>query len=306
MISWSDELPAPLRDAVAHVIARVPEWAHAQTIAVRALADVISLNNTSVRVTANGRDYVLRVASDQARWLGVRRSDERAALLAAAAAGIAPPVLYADDGGNLVSQLIVGRHWSPPDFLEPANQARAMQTLRRLHAIEGVPADGSLVRRIESLLASARELGLPLPEGIDAALGQLHAFAARRQADPRHRPGLSHNDFWHNNFLDDGERLWLVDWEFAGTGDPLFDVATFCLSGRYAREQEAAVLRAYGYDRADDLATLHDMQQVVFLFEGAWALVQHGLSASDGYDYLAHSERMLGRLAGWERSEHSV
>jgi thiamine kinase-like enzyme len=290
---------APLPPDVAAIVERVPDWAGARTVAAAPLPDVIALNNTSYRVTVDGADYVLRVGNDTARFLGVRRADERAALLAAAAAGIAPPVLYADLDGNLVTQLVAGRHWTPEEFMLPANRARVVDTLSRLHAIAGVPADGSAVRRIEGLLASAAELGLPRPDGVEAHLEQLHRFVAQRQADPRFRTGLSHNDFWHNNFLDDGERLWLVDWEFAGDGDPLFDIATFCIGARYDDEQRAEVLRAYGYAEPGDLQVLAGMQRVVFFFEGAWALVQHGLRGSAGYDYAAHAERMFRRLDGW-------
>ena len=264
-------LPAEVRD----VIARVPQWRAAEVIAAP-LADVIALNNTSYRVNVGGADYVLRVGSDSHRHLGIRRDHERAALLAAADAGIAPPVLYADLDGNLVSHYIAGRHWSPEDFQDQRNQERAVATLRRLHAIEGVAADGSLARRIEALLASAAALGLARPEGVNRALEQLWRFTAQREADPRYRVGLCHNDFWHNNFLDDGERLWLVDWEFSGAGDTLFDIATFCLSARYTDEQRAAVLRASGYQEPGDLRLLAEMCSVVFFFEGAWALVQHG------------------------------
>jgi thiamine kinase-like enzyme len=174
-----------------------------------------------------------------------------------------------------------------------------VDTLRRLHAIRGVAADGSVVRRIEALLASAWELGLPRPAGLDGYLKRLHAFAGARRTDPRFQPGLCHNDFWHNNFLDDGERLWLVDWEFSGDGDPLFDVATFCLGARYTAEQQEVILAAFGCSEPGNLALLREMQSVVFLFEGAWALVQHALRGSAEYDYQAHAARMFGRLEDW-------
>jgi thiamine kinase-like enzyme len=294
----TDEPPdqqAQLLTEARRIAGLVPQWS-GRTLQIAALEDVISLNNANYRVRVDDEEYVLRVAATTARFLGVTREDEHNAARAAAEAGICPPVLYADADGHLVTRFVRGRHWEPHEFHEPANMARVADTLRRLHAIKGVAANGSVFRRVERLLASAIDLGLALPERVSHYLAELGRLEAERALDRRFRPGLSHNDFWGNNFLDDGERLWLVDWEFGGDGDGLFDLATFSIGARYTDEERAALLAAYGYAEREDLGRLRAMEYAVFFFEGAWALVQHGLRGSGGYDFAAHATRMFGRL----------
>src|SRR5262249_17792396 len=95
----------------------------------------------------------------------------------------------------------------------------------------------------------------------------------------------------------DGEHLWLLDWEFAGAADGLYDLATITMAGGLSEERQAALLHACGYGRAGDLRLLRAMRGVVALFEASWALVQHGLRGSADFDYLAASRSMLGSVA---------
>jgi thiamine kinase-like enzyme len=290
-------LPPHVRAAVDAVVARVPAWRQARRgIRVAPLEGALSLNNVNYRLTVDGADYVLRIAADTvARHLGVRRHEEGAAASAAARAGIAPELVYFDAGtGHMVSRLIPGRHWEPEDFRAPGNIGRLAATLRRLHAIRGVPAQGWVYRRVERLLQSARSLGLQMPPDLSVHEERMRRLEARRQADPRVRVGLCHHDLWANNFLDDGQDLWLVDWEFGGEGDGLYDLATLSLAGGYSAAQHRELLRAYfGECGSDDLQSLQVMQYAVFFFEAAWALVQHGLRGSSppGFDYLGYARR---------------
>ena len=278
------------------LLARIPLFAGATNVGVAPMQGVISLNNAAYRVTVGPSVYLLRAASPTASLLGIRRSEERAAAQAAAQAGVGPEILYADDAGNLLMPFLAGRHWQPDEFHEPANMARLVQTLRRLHEVKNVPAEGSVYRRVERLLGSARALALPLPPDLDAHLNTMRHIKAERQADTRFRPGLSHNDFWANNFLDDGQNLWLVDWEFAGDGDGLYDLATLSMASKYSEAEQMALLHAYGYTHSGDYQQLQSMKTIVRLFESSWALVMHGLRGSEGYDYLGQSHKMFQML----------
>jgi thiamine kinase-like enzyme len=281
---------------VTSIVAQIPAWAQARAISVIALPEVISLNNTPYQIMVDGRLYHMRLAADTIRWLGVSRAEEGAAARAAAQAGICPPILYFDVAGNMVTPFIQGRHWEPHEFHAPANRARLVDLLRRLHAVKHVPADGSVFRRIERLIASAATLHVALPADLDRHLTALRAIEAARACDTRFRPGLSHNDWWANNMLDDGQRLWLVDWEFSGDGDGLFDLATVTLSSHATEAQRADLLVQYGYTAAEDGAQLHAMVYVVWCFEALWSLVQHGLRGAGDYDYQKHAQQMLQRM----------
>lgn len=291
---------ASLPPEVRAIVAQIPAWSGARDLRATPLTGAASLNNTNYLVEVGGERAVLRIAAPTAHQIGVRRDHEIAAIQAAAQAGIAPALSYADAQGNLVSAYIDGRHWEAEEFHDRANLARLCATLRRLHAIRGVPADGSAERRIARLLASAAALGVELPSATAAHTTRLRAISEERARDRRFQPGLTHGDLWGNNFLDDGRQLWLVDWEFAGDGDTLFDLATISLAGRSTPDQQRQLLQEYGYTEPGDLRQLRMLHFVVFFFEAAWALVQHGRVGSAGYDYWAHATRMLDRLGGWE------
>ena len=294
--------PASLDPQVHSVVARIPLWTAAREIHVAALQGVTSLNNANYRVAADGADYVLRIAAGTARFLGVRREEEREAALAAARAGLSPEVLYFDPQGHMVTPFLRGRHWQPEEFRQESNIARLAQTLRRLHAIKTVHAEGSVFRRVERLLESAQVLGVPLPDNLELHRHKMDQLEQRRRVETRFAPGLGHNDLWANNFLDDGDRLWLLDWEFGGgNADGLYDLATIALAGNYTPEQQSLLLHLYYEETSpSDLHSLQAMTYAVRFFEAAWALVQHGLRGSSGFDYRGYSQRTFQAIAGDE------
>lgn len=288
-----ESIVSPPPPDVLAFLSRVPLFADAQSVQCAPLRGVISLNNTGYRVTVDGIDYFLRFAADTSRFLGVRREEEIEAARAAANVGISPRLLYSEPAGHLLFPFIVGRHWQPEEFHDEANIIRLASTLRRLHDVKGVRAEGSVFRRVERLLASVRTLQLEMPPNLDTHLEAMSRIERLREADTRFRPGLSHNDFWQNNFLDDGEKLWLVDWEFGGNGDGLYDLATISMGGDYSDREQHALLQAYGYTDPEDYQLLQKMKTVVRLFEASWALVMSGLRDSSEYDYLAQSRKMF-------------
>jgi thiamine kinase-like enzyme len=283
---------APSPAELQAILARIPQLQAAGEIHAAPLEGVISLNNFNYHVHVDGSDYLLRAAAETAHYLGIRRDEELACTAAAAQAGIAPELIYTDPQGNLLSRFIQGRHWESADFHTPAAMARLGDVLSRLHAIQGVPAEGSVLRRIERLLDSAHTLGLEIPPPARLLLERL-----RTKDRPPRFPGLSHNDFWPNNFLDDGEKLYLVDWEFSGHGDGLYDLASISIGAGYDPQEQHALLAAYGAPQPDVFAELQEMKNVVLFFESAWALVMHGLRGSSGYDYLGGAQRLYQIIA---------
>jgi thiamine kinase-like enzyme len=288
------------------VIGRVPVLAALRDLQVELLQGVQSLNNTiwTVRESRGGEKYVLRMANPIAvTHLGVRRDEEEAAARAAASVGLAPEVLYYDaEHGHMVTPWIEAVSWEPKDFRDPVQMSRVIDALRRLHAVIDLPGDpASVFRRIERLVESAHDFNLETPSQLAEYQRQLLDIEASRQSDGR-VPGLNHNDFWANNLLDSGDRLWLVDWEFAGRGDGLYDLATTSMAGEFSPADDDRMLGEYAVNGLDR-AALASMKWVVRFFEAAWSLVMDGLSPgtndspSTAFDYLAHSRRMFDSLS---------
>lgn len=293
-----------MNEELRDIVAKVPAFAGRGEVEIAPLSGVQSLNNEIWVVTLPGADerYVLRVASPVAHaHLGVRRDEEGACVRAAAGAGVGPELIYYDDTtGHMVTRWITARpSWVAADFAERRNMSRLAELLRRMHQVPVVGPAGMAFRRVERLVESVRRLRLEAPAGLDGYLRRLSEIEAMRQADRSMGEGLNHNDLWANNMLDDGERLWLVDWEFSGPGDGYFDLATISMAGGFGAAEDARLLGEYG---AGTYETLQSAKWAVRLFEAAWSLVMHHQSkdrydaTGKSFDFLGHSKAMFAGL----------
>ena len=181
-------------------------------------------SNHAWRARHGGQQYFVRLGRAGADRLGVDRHSEQALVTLAAAAGLAPPILACDPAhGLLVTDYIEGRTWTRDDARDPRNLDRLGERLRLLH---GLPVPAGLAPR--SFAASAALLEAQLCDsGREVAAMHRAGRSALGRLAPR--AGLAvpcHDDLHHLNLVDDGERLWLVDWEYGGAGDPAYDLAS--------------------------------------------------------------------------------
>ena len=181
-------------------------------------------SNHAWRVRHGVRQYFVRLGRAGADRLGVDRYSEQALVTLAAAAGLAPSILACDPAhGLLVTDYIDGRTWTRDDARDPRNLSRLGARLRVLH---GLAVPTGLAPR--SFGASAALLEAQLRDsGRDVAAMRRVGRSALGRLAPR--AGIAvpcHDDLHHLNLVDDGERLWLVDWEYGGAGDPAYDLAS--------------------------------------------------------------------------------
>jgi thiamine kinase-like enzyme len=154
------------------------------------------------------------------------------------------------------------------------------------------------LRVAEAYLALATSRGVAAPRGWTAA----HAAGRRieRALLDAPLPLLPcHNDLLNANFIDDGERIRIVDWEYAGMGDPFFDLGNFSINHELTPDEDAALLAAY--DQADApeparLARLSLMRVVSDFREAMWGVLQQGISTLD-VDFVAYADEHFERLA---------
>ena len=288
---------ADINADVQAVIARVDAWRGAASLT--AAPQPGGKTNANYLITADGERFVLRLSGQNTADLGIDRHRERAALLAASSIGVAPEVTaYLLPEGHLITRFIAGAEWSPEEFRQPAVVARVAETLRRVHALPAIEGafDGGFdpYRDIAERPALARSRGLALPPSLDS----FRAKAARIQAECAAALdgdlSLCHNDPWHNNFLDDGT-VRLLDWEFAGMGDPFFDLAS--VAGASSPAESAFLLECYfGAVTQEHLRTLEDVLFVVILWNATWALIQIGALES-AIDYAGMAQGMFDFLA---------
>ena len=203
------------------------------------------MTNSNFAVTdATGKHFV-RLGDDIPHH-GVLRFNEFAASQAAAACGLSPALLHSAPG-VIVFEWIEARTLAPSDLKDAAIIARVAPLLKKCHEELALHLRGPVLafwvfHVIRDYVAALREnkspyvdeLGrfLMISEELEKAVGETHL-------------AFCQNDLLAANFLDDGDRLWLVDWDYAGFGSPLFDLANLATNAGFDEAEETHLLELY-------------------------------------------------------------
>ena len=182
------------------------------------------LTNRNYKVTTPDGVYVARLWSGGGDFLAINRDYEHHNSVAAAQAGVgARVVAYRPEDNLLVLEFIEGRTFSDADVQNPANIPRIAQACRRLHSGPRFLGDFDMFVIQGRYAAVTAELGFRVPAGYDALMPQVES--ARRALAVRAGPTVPcNNDLLAANFIDDGVRLWLIDYEYSGNNDPCFEL----------------------------------------------------------------------------------
>ena len=255
------------------------------------------ITNQNFAVEDRGRRYVVRVGNDILVH-GVVRANELAASRAAHLAGLSPRVVHAEPG-ILVLDFIEGRTFTPEDIRNPANLERLVEIVRRCHRdipqhLRGPAAIFwvfQVVRDYAHTLREANRLHVPLLPDLLARAARLEAAVGPIEVV------FGHNDLLAANFIDDGHRLWLVDWEYAGFNSPLFDLGGLASNSEFSSEQAEQALSLYFGKPVDDQLRLRAsaMTAASLLRETMWSMVSEIHSTVD-FDYTAYTAENLRRF----------
>ena len=240
------------------------------------------ITNRNFKVEVDGESYVLRIGGRDTELLGIDRYNEHEASIAASRVGIAPEVLRYQSG-YLVTRFIEGEPGRIDDIEEVARM------LRQFHDSPMIGGRFDSFRVVEAYRATAIEHGVPVPPDYEPA-HQIARTIERIRANVPEKP--CHNDLLAANFINDGSQLWIVDWEYAGMGDPYFDLGNFAVNNGLDEEAEARFLAAYGADDLDGFVLMRFMSD---FREAMWGVVQQALSELD-VDFEAYAHEHFERL----------
>ena len=255
------------------------------------------ITNLNFGVVDRGQRYFVRIGNDIPEH-GIVRANELAVNRAAHAAGVSPAVIHSEPGA-LVLEFIAGKTFTPADVRDPANLDRIVGLLKRCHRdIPGqlrgaAPAFSvfQVVRDYARTLGAANSRhGASLPRLLDIA-GRLEKVLGRPDSV------FGHNDLLATNFIDDGKRLWLVDWEYAGFNSPLFDLAGLASNNEFPAELRNRMLEWYFGRPPDEKLGLRfaAMTAASLLRETMWSMVSEIHSKVD-FDYHAYTAENLARF----------
>lgn len=244
--------------------------------------------NENFRVESGGRTYFARVGIDLPHH-GIIRVNEIACHRRAAAVGIAPEVVHGADG-VMVTAFIDGRTLVQGEPVDDNTLAHLARTLRRL----ADHADPNGLPDFDPVDICRRDLAALIT---DASDGRRRTATNIIGAAPRlSSHALIHADLIPENVIVSGERVMLVDWEYAGRGDPAVDVAAVVLHFGLNARQAAHLVEAHGGVSA---ITVEALQPVLALREALWCEVQKRFAGIRGdlADYTEMCWRRLERFA---------
>jgi thiamine kinase-like enzyme len=251
------------------------------------------ITNRNFKIALGDETVVLRIGGKDTELLGIDRRAEYEASALAAEVGIAPEVVeFVEPEGYLVTRYVDGSPVGPEVIRERLPEVAAM--LRRFHEAGALPSRFDSFRVVEAYASTAAAHGVAVPAAYERAkktADEIEHIRGRQPLKP------CHNDLLNANFIDDGERLRLVDWEYAGMGDVLFDLANFSVNHELDDEGNRELLAAYFSELRDrDLSALRLMRFMSDFREAMWGVVQQGISDLD-FDFRAYADEHFARLA---------
>ena len=254
------------------------------------------LTNMSYVLEDAGEKFVVR-CGDDIPVHHVFRDRERAASIAAHAAGLSPEVVHTEPG-ILVMRHIDGRTLTEPDLR--ANIARLVPLLRACHHevsdhLAGPPNFFWVFHVIRDYARTITAAGSSFAVDVPCFLEANRALEAVQVPMPI---VFGHHDLLPGNLIDDGRRLWLIDWEYGGFGTAMFDLANLSANGAFGEAEDAALLDAYfeGSVTADLRRSFQAMKAASALREAMWAMVSDLHLQIPGADYKAHARDYLRRF----------
>ena len=254
------------------------------------------LSNANYRVVDQGEAFVARLGVDYP-FHHVSRQREASASRWAHAAGLSPEVIHASEGA-LVCRYIDGRAYGPADVR--GDIARVAALIGSCHRL--MPAQARGEASLFWVFHVLRDYAHTLREGghsIVAELPRLAAVATALEAAQVPLPIVfGHHDLLPANFIADASRLWLIDWEYAGFGTPMFDLANVAQNAEMDEADERHLLESY-FAAAPDRALLQSfaaMKVASALREALWACVSQLHLSAPGADYGAYADACMKRF----------
>lgn len=273
-------------------IRALPCWNGAIDIAP--LSGGLSNANYVVRDASGG--HVVRFGKDYP-FHHVFREREAMTAKAAHAAGFGPAVRYAETG-VLVSEYLGAWTFSGDDVR--ANAGRIAAIVRRFHQEmpRYVSGAGFMFWVFHVIRDYAGTLQMGGSRMARELVGYLDLAAEMEEAQTPLPIIFGHNDLLPANFLDDGDRLWLIDFEYAGFNTAMFDIAGVAANAGMTPDEAEALLAQYFGRSADApmLRALAAMQVAALLREAMWSMVSELHLDAPGVDYVAYTQENLTRL----------
>lgn len=283
-------------DEVHAQLSRIPQFAELApgTYEIERLG---GLTNRNYRIAVGKDQYVLRIPGEGTGEYIDRKAEEVNSRIAAEA-GVSAEVLHFDvESGVQVTRFIPGAvTMSPERFKDLGAVARAAKAFRRIHDCgRRFASEFELFKMMDDYLDLLNRKEAWVPEGYRAVQKEAERVRAALAKRPAQRVPC-HCDPLCENFLDTGERMWIVDWEYAGNNDPMWDLGDLSVEAGFGPDQDAALLEAYfdGRPPADQAGRMVMYKAMCDLLWTLWGAIQHA-NNNPADDFEAYANTRFAR-----------
>ena len=280
--------------ALEAAIRAIPSW-DGKELEIVPIAE--GRTNRNFRVTAGDEAFFLRLSEKSTELLGIDRTAEQDSARAAADAGVGPDVfVYLPELGCLVTRWIEAHPLSEGDLEREEVLRPVVDAIRAIHAGPTLSWSFDPFRVVEDYRRISEEHGVHVPDAYDGAHEKAAEIEAAFASDPIPlRP--CHNDLLEANFLLRDGHVWIVDHEYAGMGDPFFDLGNLSINNALSDDAQERLLALYfGTPTDAHRARLKLMRIMSDFREAMWSVVQQGLSTLE-IDYVEYATRHFDRLS---------
>ena len=255
------------------------------------------LTNSNFKVSTAAGTYVARLSRPSSGLLAIDRDAEHLNSVAASRAGIAPRVVdFVPEAGLLLIEYIDGHTLEAADLRRDENVPAVAHACRRLHRGPRFVSDFDMFRIRDRYLKTILENGFRLP---DRYLEFTEKWTQVRTVLSMHAPATvpCHNDLLAANFIDDGTRLWLIDYEYSGNNDPCFELGNIWSESNLHEEQLEPLVSYYFGEHRPDMTARARLQALVSQYGWTlWGAIQNSLNEID-FDFWGWAMEKYDRAA---------
>jgi thiamine kinase-like enzyme len=243
------------------------------------------LTNRNYKVTTAAGSFVARCTDTSRNLLGIDRDQEHYNTRAAERAGVGAPVIdYRPDLGIMVLGFLSGKTLANEDFQRPEVVAKAAESCRVLHAGPRFRGHFDMFKRQPGYLKTVQDNGFRLPSEYLRYTDKFADIrAALRVNDQTTVP--CNNDLLAANFVEDGDKVWLIDYEYSGNNDPCFELGNVWSECGLSLDQLDELVTAYYGHRLRNRIARARLQGIVAKYGWTlWGCIQNGAGVID-YDF---------------------
>ena len=253
------------------------------------------LTNTNYKVDVDGTPFFVRVPGESTELLAIDRKNEYINSKAAAEAGVGPKVLYyLPDLQVMVLEFIEGITMSKDALNASGMPTRMAQAIKQLHAGPRFLTDFNMFRLTEYYLKICDERDIPIPDGYLEKMPTVKQIEKAMSVSPLPTVPCN-NDLLAENYMDDGNSLHLIDYEYSGNNDPCFELGNTCQEMEFDEARIQEVCAAYfGSVSASKIARMKLNMVMSDVGWGLWAAIQEKISTIE-YDFWGWAIERWGR-----------